>query len=422
MLRGIKNATSNWLGKAVLTVVMGLLVVSFAIWGIGDIFRGFGLSTVATVGSTEVTVDQFRNYYSERMSQITRQLGRPVTPDQARALIEAAVMSPILILMPVYDLDRSDTLYRSATRGQTHFTIHGMDSLRAIGEAADLQGWTLTVHLEVDTGMSRGGAPLHEATEVLREIRRRPRLRLAGIANHFASADTDEAFTRQQSERFSAWLASVEPMVPQDCVIHEANTFGVFRSARFHRSMARVGLALLGYAGEEFARPEEFVFAAECERLRPVARWVSTIVQTRHIEPGTPVGYCSTWKAQRPTRLGVVPVGYADGYPLALSNRAKMGVVLRSGVKAFVPVVGRVSMDQTMIDLTDVPESEAGLGAEVEVVGNDRTAPNHLPTLAHQAGTIAHELLCRLSPRLNRQYIAVEQPAASSTTTERLAI
>jgi peptidyl-prolyl cis-trans isomerase D len=86
MLRGIQKASSNWLGKAVLTVVMGLLVVSFAVWGIGDIFRGFGQSTLATIGSTEVSIEQFRSYYTERMNQLGRQLGRPVTPAQARAL------------------------------------------------------------------------------------------------------------------------------------------------------------------------------------------------------------------------------------------------------------------------------------------------------------------------------------------------
>lgn len=86
MLRGIQKASSNWLGKAVLTVVMGLLVISFAVWGIGDIFRGFGQSTLATIGNTEISIEQFRNYYSERINQLGRQLGRPVTPAQARAL------------------------------------------------------------------------------------------------------------------------------------------------------------------------------------------------------------------------------------------------------------------------------------------------------------------------------------------------
>src|SRR5205085_12225481 len=86
MLRGIRKASANWLGRAVMAVVLGLIAVSFAIWGIGDIFRGFGRSTVAKVGSTEITVDQFRQIYNDRLQQLSRELGRPVTPDQARAL------------------------------------------------------------------------------------------------------------------------------------------------------------------------------------------------------------------------------------------------------------------------------------------------------------------------------------------------
>src|SRR5881394_2703840 len=86
MLRGIRKASANWLGRAVMAVVLGLIAVSFAIWGIGDIFRGFGRSTVAKVGSTEITVDQFRQVYNDRLQQLSRELGRPISPDQARAL------------------------------------------------------------------------------------------------------------------------------------------------------------------------------------------------------------------------------------------------------------------------------------------------------------------------------------------------
>src|SRR5690349_14971491 len=86
MLRGIRQASANWLGKTVMTVVMGLLVVSFAIWGIGDIFRGFGRSSLAKIGSTEIGIEQFRQLYNDRLQQLGRQLGRPISPDQARAL------------------------------------------------------------------------------------------------------------------------------------------------------------------------------------------------------------------------------------------------------------------------------------------------------------------------------------------------
>src|SRR2546427_12715152 len=86
MLRGLRKASSNWLGKAVMAAVVGFLVISFAIWGIGDIFRGFGRSTVAKVGSTEITVEQFRNFYNERLRQFSQQIGRPISMDQARAM------------------------------------------------------------------------------------------------------------------------------------------------------------------------------------------------------------------------------------------------------------------------------------------------------------------------------------------------
>lgn len=344
------------------------------------------------------------------------------TPDQARTLIDAAVMNPILVMMPAHELDRSDPLYRAATRGQLHFTIHGRESFEAIAAAADLQGLTLMVHLEVDTGMSRGGVPLEDARGLVESIVRHPRLRLAGVSNHFACADSDDAFTRAQSQRFGAWLAACAGLIPGDCVVHEANTFGCFRGEWSHRGMVRIGLAILGYGAEEFADRERFAFAEEATRLRPAMRWLSEVIQVKRIGAGTPVGYGAVWRAGRPTRLGLVPVGYADGYPLALSNKAKVGVTLRSGVKAFVPVVGRISMDQMMIDLTDLPVEEVGCGADVEVVGNDPTAPNHLPTLARQAGTITHELLCRVNARLQRQYIAVDQPAPVSVASERIAV
>src|SRR5262249_38146244 len=86
MLRGLRKASSNWLGKAIMAAVVGFLVISFAIWGIGDIFRGFGRSTVAKIGRTEITIEQFRNLYNERLQQYARQFGRPITPEQARAI------------------------------------------------------------------------------------------------------------------------------------------------------------------------------------------------------------------------------------------------------------------------------------------------------------------------------------------------
>jgi alanine racemase len=339
------------------------------------------------------------------------------TPETVRILADAAIRTPVLSLLPLPELARSDSLYRVASQGLLHQTIHDRDTLRAIAGDADRLGITLPVHLEVDTGMCRGGCRPEIAIELLRAIRGHHRLRLTGLFTHFASADTDAEFTAQQDAKFESFLEQAGDLIPPEARIHEANTFGAFRRRVYHRGMVRVGLALLGYASEEFDNPSAFELNETARKLRPVIRWESTLAQIKTVHPGERVGYGGTWAAARETTLGVVPVGYADGYPLALSSMAKVGVRIDGpsgeNLLAFVPAVGRVSMDQITVDLTDVRDSVAR-GAKVELISRDPTAPNHLPTLAHNAGTIAHELLCRLSPRLPRSYVATEDARESA--------
>ena len=328
--------------------------------------------------------------------------------EQARELVESAVMTPILVLMPVYSLERSDTLYRAATRGQLHFSVHDAQSLDGLIATADGHGIILPVHLELDTGMSRSGARVDDAGALLERINRHPRLKLAGVFNHLSSADDNASLTAKQNAAFTAWLDEHAGALPDDCVIHEANTMGLLRSSTHHRTMARVGLALLGYGATNMGKAEDFEFAQEAQALVPCMRWISRIVQMKWIPRGTPVGYGATWRAKRKTLLGLVPVGYADGYPLALSNEANVGVLLDDDTREYAPVVGRISMDQLVIDLTTISKKNIDVGCEVELVGNDPAAPNSLPTLAAQAGTIPHEMLCRLSPRLQRKYLTRE--------------
>ncbi len=333
------------------------------------------------------------------------------TPDQARALLDASLPGtiPIHVLMPVRELERADPLYRALLAGQVHLTIHDQDTFKAVSDIAQSLGLTIPVHVEVDTGMSRGGAAPAEAMALIARVSEHPRLKLAGVFTHCAAADSDAAQTNRQAAMFDDLLKRAGKAIPEGCLIHQASTFGLFRASSLHRRMVRVGHALLGYAGEEFADPANVELLSQSKDLIPVVRWVSKIVHTKWIEPGTPVGYGCTWKAKRRTRLGLVPVGYADGYPRSLSNKARVGVELANGVKAFVPQVGTVSMDQITIDLTDLPETGLGVGSWVELVGNDRGSPNHLPELAKQAGTITHELLCRFGPRVPRHYIAMEE-------------
>ncbi|MFU8827991.1 MAG: alanine racemase [Phycisphaerales bacterium] len=358
------------------------------------------------------------------------------TPEEARELIEAAIPVPILVLMPVSGFDRHDPLYHALSKGQIHLTIHDRDNLDAIMKTAEHLGAVLPVHLKIDTGMSRGGATPREAGALLGRIAAHPRLRLAGVFTHFACADSNADITRDQAQSFLNVLRLNEARLPGDCVIHESNSYGVFRSAALHADMVRCGLGLLGYCAESMQSDDRFEFRDAARQLCPVLRWTSRVVQTKHIAPGTPVGYGSVWTAPRrsagDTRLAIVPVGYADGYPVALSSdrggdgsldperTARVGFEISTGIRAFAPVVGRVSMDQIIVDITDLPEQSIGVGAGVEIVGHNPGAPNHLPTLAKLAGTITHELLCRLSPRIERRYLHLPKPVEQERPAERI--
>jgi len=329
------------------------------------------------------------------------------SPEEASRLVEAAIRLPILMLMPVRGLDRTDPLYRAAGTGRLHFTVHDLSQVEALATTTDTLGVTLALHVDVDTGMSRGGAAPTEARELVRAIDAHPRLRLAGVSTHFADPAKDDAFTRAQSDRFDGWLASVEKLIPERCVIHHANSAGTFRAGAHHRDMVRVGLALLGYGVEG----EGYELAEHAADLRPAMRWTTRIVHVREIPAATTVGYGRAWEAPRPSRIALAPVGYAEGYPPAMSNRGV--VMIGDGERYAAPVVGRVSMDQITFDVTDVPEEAARLGAEVEIFSDDASAPNSLTAGAAACGMTPHQLLAGLGARTPRVYrIERAEPAA----------
>lgn len=338
------------------------------------------------------------------------------TPEQARSIVDVAGRTPVLVLMPLRRMERHDRLYRAAASGRLHLSVHDDMNLRAIIEIADTLGLRLPVHVEVDTGMARGGLAIDEARSVVRIVADHPRLRLAGLYTHFAAADSDDALTAAQHQRFLRWVESLGARVPPDCALHAANSFGVFRDRSLHADMVRVGLSLYGYGAESFHQPDEFRLAHDARHLEHAVRWTSEIVHVRDVPAGTPVGYGSTWTAPRPSRIALVPVGYADGYPVALSGSATDaenpqrpnlpeagGVVGVPGPGGHAPVVGRVSMDQITLDVTDIA-GPVGVGTAVELIAAQRGAPNALPEIARRAGTIPHDLLCRISPRVPRTY------------------
>jgi alanine racemase len=342
------------------------------------------------------------------------------TPGQAQVVLRARVTCPVLVLAPVRDADGLEGLEGALAAGVVQLAVHDPEHVRQLEALAAGLGAPLHVHVEADTGMARGGIAGEEALDVIKLVHHSTNLRLSGLYTHLASAGEDDDYTAEQADAFDRLLDTARSFLPDDCIIHEANTFGVLRGRRHHRRMIRVGLLWAGYGPEEYDGEP----AVSVVGLRPILRWTSTVVHLKSIPAGTRVGYGGIWRAERPARLALVAVGYADGYPLNLGQatggpkRGEVGFRLPNGKMAYAPVVGRVSMDQLTVDVTDLPEGALRTGDVVELVGRDPHAPNHLPVLARRAGSITHDLLCRFGPPINRIYIGGGAGAATADEIE----
>lgn len=326
---------------------------------------------------------------------------------QATELAESGLNIPMLVLMPVDDINRTDTLYRATVDGRLHLTVHSERQLDAVEKIGTQFGATLPVHIELDSGMSRLGMSFEEAERVMPTFAERKYLRLAGVFTHPASADTDIFYTNRQVELLDNLIERNSAWIDADCAVHFAGTNAALRSEGYHKTMVRLGLGLFGYASCAQRTPP---MLRDLPELRPAVRWISSIVHTLDVEARAGVGYHSAYKTTRASRLGIVPVGYADGYPTALGNKA----VVRVGEElAIAPVRGEVNMDQITIDLTDIESAE--VGTPVEVVSHDAAAPNTLRALSELGQCSMYEMLCRLSPRVPRRYIQ-QQGAGESLT------
>ncbi|MEM6551872.1 MAG: alanine racemase [Planctomycetota bacterium] len=345
-----------------------------------------------------------------RLSKLGASMFCVFTPAEAERLVSRSVTAPILILMPVRGLDRTDTLYRHAVAERLHLTIHDAEQLAAVNTIGQRFGIKLPIHLYLDTGMSRAGLTAEQCAGILKDEASRRYLRLAGLYTHFSSADCDPDTTADQHDRFMGFVEEHRDTIPDDCLIHACNTSGLLRDAAYHGSMVRPGLGLLGYAPgvwpAELSAPDD---------LKPALRWVSRLIHVQRLPKGSPVGYGGTHVLKKDAVVGVVPVGYGDGYPLALSNQATVRVQPRDVTRptADCPVLGRISMDQIVVDLTAlVEDAESGapltalMDAEAELYSDDPDAPHALQKLADFAGTHVYELLTRLNPAIPRRYLS----------------
>ena len=293
------------------------------------------------------------------------------SPHEALALRRRGYNGFILCLLSAYfdELEVQDELVRQSIT-QTVMSTTALASIRA---AAERVGATAQVHLKVDTGMGRLGVPVQQASVLIQSIRELADVELAGIYTHFATAEeADQTTTFDQLEQFKSIL-------PQnsDLVIHAANSAAALRLPETHFDMIRLGLALYGYR------------SAEGLNLKPCMEVSAKLIAVKHLRKGSRSGYGLTHEYTRDSRVGIVPIGYGDGYFRNLSDRA---VVRIHGQEA--PVCGSVSMDQMTVDITDIPAVK--VGDKVEVISSDPDAPNSVEKLAQLAGTIPYEITCHL--------------------------
>jgi len=253
------------------------------------------------------------------------------------------------------------------------------------------------IEIKIDTGMGRMGLMPEQAEQLIGEAARLPGVTIDGVYTHFASADDpDPAFTRQQLGRFVGCVERWRAGGLSIGAAHAANSAAVFRLPESHLDKVRPGLAVYGYCDWSAEnRPVD---------LTPAMRVVSCLAAVRQLPPGHTVGYGRTFTTGRPSLIGVVPIGYADGYRRLLSNDAVMTLEpIRGQSRRHVPVIGRVSMDQTTVDLTDA--GEVRTGDPVVVIDDDPAAANSVETLARKLDTIPYEVTCLISQRVRRMTV-----------------
>jgi alanine racemase len=308
---------------------------------------------------------------------------------------EAAALPPCDL--PIHVLRPVENAYLGAQRARLEAAINnGWVLTLASGAAADdlariahARSQQANVLVMVNTGLNRAGVDIADFPWLIQKIAALPALRLMGVATHFSSSDEpDNPLSAQQLSLFLSATADLcnRGLSPRP-LRSAANSGGIFFHPASHLDMVRPGLSMYGMDPSCHPNTDR--------PLRPVMRWTAPLIAIRDVPAGCAVGYGQTWTADRPTRLGLLPVGYADGYPRSLSNR---GTMMVGGQPA--AVVGRVSMDLTVIDLRHAPQ--AVVGEEVTVIDNDPLSPASAYRVAELAGTIPYEIFCHIGRRVRR--------------------
>ncbi|MDQ8208192.1 alanine racemase [Coraliomargarita sp. SDUM461003] len=293
---------------------------------------------------------------------------------------------PILVLSPL--LPQEDHFVVEYDLTATVSTLGECERLNALGQA---NGCRIKVHLKIDTGMGRLGIWHRDAPALLTQIQAMPALQLEGVYTHFSSADSDTQFTEVQRERFLRALQS-ERGLAESLLIHADNSAGIDTlSNDSPYNAVRIGLL-------QFGVPPYPKSALGRVAVEPIFSFHTRIGLIKDLPGGTDISYARTHQLKRDSRIAVLTAGYGDGVPLELSNR---GSVLIHAQRC--PILGRVTMDQTIVDVTDCPSAQ--IGDPVVLIGKDGAHEITTTEFSEQAQTIPWETLCSVTKRVTRVYV-----------------
>ncbi|MBH0203357.1 MAG: alanine racemase [Nitrospira sp.] len=307
--------------------------------------------------------------------------------EEGVALRQSGITVPIVILGPVFQEQFGHLFAHQLTP-----VVSDPSTLTTLAQAAALRKVSHSIHLKIETGMGRLGLAQDELVALIHSRKFPPSLRLEGLMTHLADADgSNSDTTEEQLRRFRDALKVVQEGGFQVPLIHVSNSCGAVRFPSAHFSLVRPGIMLYGY--------HTLPGTIETPDLRPVLSLKTCVAQLRTIQPGKTVSYNRTFTARRPTRIAVLPIGYAGGFSRRLSNR---GYVLIHGQRA--PIAGVVCMDMVMVDVTTIPG--VAVGDDVMLIGQQDNERITAGDIAEWTGTISYEVLCAISPQIPRLYVS----------------
>ncbi len=311
--------------------------------------------------------------------------------DEAIALRRARIKLPVLILGTILPAEVDLALRYDVT-----LTVCNKEVVNALNNKARVRRKIVPVHIKVDTGMGRIGIWHDQAFDFVNKIAKMKHLRIEGIYTHFASASRDNLFTNYQLRCFENLLEKLAQHNIHFTYRHAANSIALVDLKRSHFNLVRPGIIIYGmYPKRSFAK---------MLRLKPALSLKTKIVYLTEVPAGRSISYGRTFITEKATRIATLPIGYADGYGRILSNRAS---VLIKGQKA--PVVGKVTMDQTMVDVGHIKGVK--IGDEVALIGRQKQAQMRAEEIARVSKTIPYEIVCSITNRVPRSYKGMYPPS-----------